>query len=278
MRFLRISAGVIAAGIGALGTAYSFQKEFREYPGMEYNNFPVPPDGLRPAEFAFARLMYPENNFTFGFGRRSRGDWREGYTYWTQDYPRADRHFLQALRRLTFVDARAVEQPVNLDDGDDVFNWPWLYAVQVGHWDLTDKQAAKLREYLLRGGFFMCDDFWGQDQWEAFEASMSRVFPDREIVDINNKDQIFHVMYDLDDRYQVPGARYLSTGVSYKCEGCPAKWRGIYDDKNRVIAAMTFDSDLGDSWEFADDPRYDEKFSALGIRIAVNYIVYSMTH
>jgi len=71
---------------------------------------------------------------------------------------------------------------------------------------------------------------------------------------------------------------YLSTGVTYKCEGCPARWRGIYDDKGRVIAAMTFDSDLGDSWEWADDPQYDEKFSALGIRIGVNYVVYAMTH
>jgi hypothetical protein len=66
--------------------------------------------------------------------------------------------------------------------------------------------------------------------------------------------------------------------VTEKCEGCPAAWRGIYDDKGRVMAAMTFDSDIGDSWEFADDPRYDEKFSELGIRIGVNYIVYSLTH
>jgi len=271
--------GWCAAGvIGVLGSAHAFQRDFREYPGMEYNTFPAPADYLKPAEFTFARLMYPENGFSFGIGRRSRGNWTEGYTYWTQDYPRADRHFLTALRRLTRIDARSVEQPVNLDDDDDVYNWPWMYAVQVGHWDLTDKQAAKLRDYLLRGGFFMCDDFWGLDQWEAFNATMSRVFPDRPIVDLDNREQIFHTIYDLDDRYQVPGARYRSTGVSYKCEGCPAKWRGIFDDKGRVMAAMTFDSDLGDSWEFADDPSYDEKFSALGIRIAVNYIAYAMTH
>ena len=89
---------------------------------------------------------------------------------WTQDYPRADRHFPLAVRRLTRVDVRSVEQPVNLDDGDDVYNWPWLYAVQTGHWSLTDAQAAKLRDYLLRGGFFMCDDFWGEDDWEVFDA------------------------------------------------------------------------------------------------------------
>ena len=87
------------------------------------------------------------------------------------------------MRRLTRIHTRSVEQPVNLDDGDEVYNWPWLYAVQVGWWNLTDAQAKKLRDYLLRGGFFMCDDFWGDSQWEVFQASMKRVFPDRPIVE-----------------------------------------------------------------------------------------------
>jgi uncharacterized protein DUF4159 len=272
-RLAWLSGGVIAF----LGTLYAFQEPFREYPGIEYNNFPLPSDYHEKTEWTFARLMYPPTGGRFGYGR-FRGDWRQGNSMWTQDYPRADRHFLRAMRRLTRIHARSVEQPVNLDDGDDVYNWPWLYAVQVGWWNLTDAQAKKLRDYLLRGGFFMCDDFWGDSQWEVFQASMKRVFPDRPIVDIDDADAIFHSVYDLDDRYQVPGARYLSTGVTYKCAGCPARWRGIYDDKGRVVAAMTFDSDLGDSWEWADDPQYDEKFSALGIRIGVNYVVYAMTH
>ena len=48
--------------------------------------------------------------------------------------------------------------------------------------------------------------------------------------------------------------------------------------KAALMVAMSPNSDIGDSWEWADDPRYDEKFSALGIRIGVNYIVYAMTH
>ena len=268
----------VAIGITALTALWAWQRPFREYPGVEYNNFPLPPDYQEKTEWAFARLMYPQ---TYGFGRgyrRGGGDWREGNSMWTQDYPRADRHFSQAIRRLTRLHVRSVEQPVNLDDGDDVFNWPWLYAVQVGQWNLTDPQAHKLREYLLRGGFFMCDDFWGEPQWAVFLASMKRVFPDRPIVDIPESDPILHSVYDLGDRYQVPGARYIQTGVTYKCEGCPARWRGIYDARGRLMVAMSYDSDIGDSWEWADDPGYDEKFSALGIRIGVNYVVYAMTH
>jgi len=236
---LALSAGTLVL----VGSLIAFQRPFREYPGIEYNNFPLPPDFEEKTEWTFARLMYPQ---TGGFGfRRYGSDWTRGYSMWTQDYPRADRHFLRAMRRLTRVHTRSVEQPVNLDDGDDVFNWPWLYAVQVGWWNLTDAQAAKMRDYLLRGGFFMCDDFWGDSQWEVFLQSMKRVFPDRPIVDLDSADPIFHSVYDLDDRYQVPGARYLSTGVTYKCEGCPARWRGIYDDKGRVMVAMTFDSGSG---------------------------------
>jgi hypothetical protein len=263
-----------------LGSLGAFQRTFREYPGIEYNDFPVPPDYQHPAEFMFARLMYPPytGQGGFGFGGFTVNSWQEGRSIWTQDYPRADRHFLRALRRLTRIDARSVEQPVNLDDDDDVYNFPFLYAVQVGQWDLTDAQAVKLRDFILRGGFLMVDDFWGPGQWKTFEASMSRVFPDLIPLDLNNDSPIFHSVYDLENRYQVPGARYLETGSYEKCQGCPAQWRAISDAKGRILVAMTVNSDVGDSWEFADDPRYEERFSALGIRIGVNYIMYSMTH
>jgi hypothetical protein len=262
---------------------FAFQRPFREYPGREYENFPLPTDHQEKTEWAFARLMYPPMPGVHGRGYRGNGryrnfDWTEGRSSWTTDYPRADRHFSAALRRLSRVHSRSVEQPVNLDDGDDVYNWPWLYAVEVGHWNLTDAQALKLREYLLRGGFFMCDDFHGTEEWEVFVASMKRVFPDRPIVEIETPDQIFHTIYDLDDRYQVPGAQYLRSGRTYEYDGFEPHWRGIYDDKGRLMVAICFDMDLGDSWEWADEPRYDEKFSALGIRIGVNYVVYAMTH
>jgi hypothetical protein len=220
-------------------------------------------------------LMYPPG-WNDGYRGRFGSDWREGSSLWTQDFPRADRHFSLAVRRLTRIDARSIEQCVNLDDGGDVYNWPWLYAVQVGEWGITDEQAKKLRDYLLRGGFFMADDFHGTVEWSVFQESMNRVFPDRPIVDIPDSDPIFHTVYDLDERYQVVGAEHLAEG--HKKDGYVARWRGIYDDKGRVMVAISFNSDVGDSWEWADDPRYPEKFSALGVRLGVNYIVYAMTH
>ena len=276
----RTALVAIAASLSLISAIYAFQRPFREYPGREYSNFPLPPDYMDKSEWVFARLMYPPAyNMRGGWRRRGGGsDWTQGYSSWTTDYPRSDRHLSAAVRRLTRVHARSAEQPVNLDDGDDVYNWPWLYAVEVGHWELTDQQAAKLRDFLNRGGFFMCDDFHGEQEWEIFEASMKRVFPDRPISDIPDSDPIFHTLYDLEKRYQVPGAQYLYSGSLSEYGGIIPRWRGIYDEKGRLVVAICHNMDLGDSWEHADNPEYPERFSSLGMRIGVNYIIYSMTH
>jgi hypothetical protein len=241
---------------------------------------------LLAGEWVQARLMYPShpNGILGGGFRRFRGgfsDWREGGTSWTQDYPRADRHFAQAIRRLTRVNARSSEQPANPDDLDDFFNWPWLVAGEMGDWKLTPDQVKTLREYLLRGGFIYMDDFWGPEEWDRFDESMKLVFPDRPIVEIPDKDPIFHDVYDLNDRYQVLGQWSLNGRggwMAQRANNTVAHWRGIYDDKQRLMVTMSFNSDIGDSWEWADDPRYPEKYSALGIRLGVNYVVYAMTH
>jgi len=271
-------------GVVVLGTLYAFQLPFREYPGVEYRlgEIPLPPDWQEKTEWAFARLMYPPTQDRygrgFGYGYGFRGSfWTQGNSMWTQDYPRADRHFSLALRRLTRIHVRSVEQPVNLDEGA-VYDWPWLYAVQPGHWQLTDTQAQSLREYLLRGGFFMADDFWGPAEWDVFMRSMRKVFPERQVVELDNSDPIFHTVYDLDNRYQVASEGSVQRGRSWKCEGCPDRWRGIFDDQGRLMVAITFQSDVGDSWEWADAPYYPERYAALGIRIGVNYVVYAMTH
>ncbi len=269
----RAAGGVLLV----LTSLAAFQRPFREYPGREYNDFPLPKDYLTNGEWTFARLMYPPAPYGRGYGRFGGGNWTQGRSSWTTDYPRADRHFAEAMRRLTRVQTRSVEQPVNLDEGD-AFDWPYLYAVEVGHWRLTDAQAKAMREYLDRGGFFMCDDFHGTFEWQVFEESMLRVFPDRKIVDLDHSDPIFHAIYDLDDRYQVPGAQFIRSGRTYEFDGYKAAWRGIYDGKGRLVVAICHNMDLGDSWEHADNPEYPERFSALGIRIGINYVVYSMTH
>jgi len=279
LRKILLAGGVTLGMFTMFRAALAWQMPWREYPGQD--NIAIPPDYQEKTEWAFARLMYPPYGGSIngrGFRGFRGGDWRTGRSSWTTDYTAADRHVAVALRRLTRIHVRSVEQPVNLDDGDDVFNYPWLYAVEVGHWQLTDSQVKQMRDFLERGGFFMCDDFHGTVEWAVFIETMQRVFPDREIVDIPDKDAIFHTIYDLDGRYQVPGAQYLRSGRTYEYDGYNATWRGIYDAKGRLMVAICHNMDLGDAWEYADDPRYDEKFAALAFRIVSNYVVYSMSH
>jgi len=266
---------LVIASLATWGTwsALHAQKRFQDYETAEgHAEFPIPSDAYDPHEWTRARLMYP-SPFT-----GPHGDVGAGYKRWTIDYPRSDRLLLQGIRRLTRIDSRSVEQSVPLDGTDEVYNWPLLYAVEVGYWKLTDEMCAQLREFLLRGGFFMCDDFHGTIEWENFMASMSRVFPDRPVVDLDNKDPIFHVVYDLDDRFQVPGAQWTQTGRMAEYDGFEAKWRGIYDDHGRVMVAICHNMDLGDAWEWSNEPIYPEKWSSLAYRIAVNYFIYDLTH
>jgi len=266
----------LALGLVLVGGLCAFQMPFREYAGQEYNDFPLPPDYQQKTEFVFARLMYPQGDWGI-FGWLWRFDWRQGRSAWTNDYPRSDRHFVLALRRLTRVQVRSVEQPVSLDDGDDIYNWPFLYCVGPNQMNLNEAETKKLRDYLARGGFLLGDDFWGATDWAYFQRNMSRLLPGRPIVELQDDDPIFHTVFDLTQRYQVSGAWSLG-GMPYLNGGRDPHWRAIYDDKGRVIVAVLFNHDTGDSWEWADDPGYPERYSALGIRTGVNYVVYAMTH
>ena len=265
---------------------YQLPKPFRQYPDYEQNPMPIPPDYKEPGEWVFARLMYPPAQVNCPTEQSSvpcyqyglNHDWLEGNTSWTIDYPRADRRISAAIRRLTRIAARSVEQPVNLDDGDDVYFYPYLYAVEVGSWELTDSQAAKLRDFLLRGGFFMVDDFHGTVEWNTFYASMHRVFPDRQIVEITNDDPIFHTLWDLTDRVQVPGLQFIYSGRTYEHDGYVPHWRAIYDDKGRVMVAICNNMDVGDSLEHMDNPQYPQRYSEQGIHLFLDYLIYSMTH
>jgi len=258
------------------GALYA-QRAFREYPPLEggESESSLPPDYQVPANFVLGRLMYPPARGRGG----GDGDWKGGNSSWTIDYPLGDRKFARLLRRLTNVDVRSVEQPVDLDDGDDVFDWPFLVASNVGSFDLTTEQAAKLRDYLERGGFLLCDSFFGTREWQGFEETMRRVFPDRPIVELPDDHPIFHVLYDLKDRKQISNWQSLNgRGVPYRADGVDPHWRAVLDDDGRVMAAILFNNDMGDSMQWADDPSYPQEDSALGIRVGVNYALYTLTH
>ena len=238
-------------------------------------NFKDPTEGDRPdAEFQIARVMYGTNARA-----GSRGI---AQPMWAVDYPLAEAHFLQALRRYTKVDTADDTRHISLTD-ERLFQYPFLWLQQPGYWNPTAKEVENLREYLLRGGFLMLDDFHGGD-WDQFEYSIRRVFPDRELVDIPREDAAMQIFFSIDQRTQIPGDRHLgrfgrfSNGeVEARMEG-PPEWRGIYDDRGRLMVVANYNMDIGDAWEHADDPGYPLPMTAFAYQLGVNYVIYVLSH
>lgn len=197
-----------------------------------------------------------------------------------QDWPSSEVHFAQGVRRLTRIDI-GEGRHVPLTD-DRIFQYPWVYATQVGYWNLSNAETDRLREYFQRGGFLVVDDFWGPQEWEVFCEAIERVLPGRPILDIGQADPMMHVLYDVDQRMQIPGLRHLrfgSGGASVMpLTATPPHWRAIYDEQGRMVVAICFNMDVGDAWEHADLPQYPAEATGLAYRFGINSIVYSMTH
>ena len=234
------------------------------------------PDAGPNAEFYFLRMEYTDMA-----GGRGRGFGRGyGRGWWMQDYPRAEIHFTQGVQRLTRIDI-GQGRHASLTD-DRIFDYPWIYATQVGYWYLSDAEIARLREYIDRGGFLVVDDFWGLAEWDVFQEAMERAFPERPILEIQSTDPMMNVLYDIEKCVQIPGLRHLRVGpggvIVAPLDGTPPHWRAIYDDEGRMIVAINYNMDIGDAWEEADVPEYPLEATTLAYQFAINSIIYTMTH
>jgi len=257
----RIRLIVTVVMLSALASAVFAQRGFRR----GYAPAPDQPFVGERKEWTFARLAYS------GGGFRGRGGW-------ATDYPGAEYHFSQAVERLTRIDVHPEGYTVS-PDSDELFNYPWLYAVEVGSWGFSDSQAARMREHLLRGGFLMVDDFHGEYEWQYFLEGLRAIFPDRLIEDVPASDAIYSLPYEIGDRLQVPGPDYMYTGLTYeRDDGVTPHWRGIRDDEGRWMILISHNIDYGEGWEQADNPRYPQPFTRQAYEVAVDYLIYSMTH
>ena len=256
-------------------------------------NSPQRPDcpaaltGTANGEFTFSRLIFADNQRAID----DLGD-HIGYPHWQADCSESEPHFISAMKRLTEVDTNEDSQSISLLD-DRIYDYPMLYVVEAGFASFSEPESQTLREYLLRGGFLLVDDFHGRYQWEQFEGWMGRVFPDREIVDLPETHEIFNVHFPIEEFIQIPGLRALCLNPGETWElpisKSPAvvesnasrqrpQWRGILDDEGRVMVVVNWNMDLGDAWEHADMEEYSALYTATAYRLGVNYVLYGMTH
>ena len=220
-------------------------------------------------EFYFTRMAYSGGGGGFRRWRRQS---------WATDYPKSDRQFLVVLERLTGLDMFLEEHPRLLTD-EHLNRFPFLYAVEVGYMSMTPEEVAALRDFLLRGGFLVVDDFWGTYEWQNFEYEMRKVFPQYPIVDVPLEHEIFHNFYDIDEIIQVPNVGNGVRGwATHERDGYDPFVKGIFDEEGRLMVIINGNTDLGDAWEWAENPYYPLKYSTYAYQMGVNFIIYAMSH
>jgi len=239
-------------------------------------------------EFYFTRLVYGTGygrpgvpNFNFrcaDLGRGEGGSWFGGG--WSTDFPASDCKFMWGIHRLSNI--RVYDEGPHLVTALDpkLFSYPYLYIVSPHRMALSREEAANLREYLMRGGFLHMDDFWGLQQRRYVEAQLAQIFPDRPIERLPLSHEVFHTFFDIDKVVQIPN-------VNNACRG-GRTWEqaseiepmifGISDDKGRLMVLITYNSDLGDAWEWMDLACYPEDYSGWAYRMGLNSMIYAMSH
>jgi hypothetical protein len=216
-------------------------------------------------EYTFARLIYDGNG------------WRSS---WTTDYPKADEQFIVGLRDWVRSTLDVSDDPVAISMQDPkIFKYPFIYAVEPGGMELSEDDAAKLREYLLRGGFLILDDFWGEYEWQNVQEQMRKIFPEYQIKELPLDHPLFHCYFDIDEVVQVPNVgNAIYSGRTDEKGGVVPHYDAIVNEEGRVMVFIARNADNGDAWEWIDEPRYPLKYGLAAYRLGMNVIVYAMTH
>jgi hypothetical protein len=236
-----------------------------------------PPDTSPPAsgpaspsgEFTFTRMMYSS---PYSYGRRWGGAW-------ATDYPEADDHFITGIREWAGTNLNVSARPERVEIMDErLFDFPLIYFVEPGFMELSDEEAARLREYVARGGFMFFDDFWGEAEWQNVTEQMKKVFPEYEAKELPLTHPIFHSYLDIEEVVQVPNIGNAIRGITSEKGGVTPYYMGIENKEGRLVAFFARNSDLGDAWEWINDSRYPVRYGLAAYKVGINVVIYAMSH
>jgi hypothetical protein len=266
----RIAVSVLLAAFCAAATSAQRRGRF-----FEPVRSPTPEsfDGA----FNFCRIMFTAMRYGFGGN-------------WSVDYPRADVNMSIRLSEITktriSIDATGEPNHLVLELTDPLlFDCPFIMMTEVGSAYFSPEEAAKLREYLQKGGFLWADDFWGSMAWEQWVEEFSKVLPPNEypIFEIPKDHPLFRAQFEISKVAQIPSITHWmgsggGTSERYEDSAVPHAM-GIANSQGRLMVLMTHNTDFGDSWEReADDPNYFYRFSVDGYAFGINVLLYSMSH
>ncbi|HET9363337.1 MAG TPA: DUF4159 domain-containing protein [Vicinamibacterales bacterium] len=212
------------------------------------------------SNLTFTRLIYGSGLGDFGFGGSA----------WSHDYPAADRNLSAIIDYITHVRLRLDGTNVLDLDDPEIFDNPVLYVWEPGYWTIQPSEAVRLREYLLKGGFVIFDDFEGPDHWDNMVAQMRQALPEHRFIRIDEHHPIFHSFYDI---------RKLD--VPHPSMNVPPAYYGMFennDPKGRMMALANHNNDIAEYWEWSAEGLYNPDPTSNAYRLGVNYYVYALTH
>ncbi len=267
---LLLLLGISGSSLAQFGPSFGRPRRSREFNAIGFDRSGVPDWETDPA--------FPEDVFTFV---RLRYNSDRGWSRWATDYPDSDLNLSFRLQQLTSL--KVNPDPIILDLADPrLFDFPMIYIVEPGGGlGLTDDDVSTLRRYIGNGGFVFVDDFWGEAEWDGFFRDISRVFPDREPVELPLEHPIFHIVYDLERKPQIPSIQWLYSGQTYeRFDAQTPHYRAYFDDDGGLQMIICHNTDLGDGWEREGiDERYFHEFSEKwAYPLGINILFYAMTH
>ena len=215
----------------------------------------VPYDG----RYTYARIRYTPPEFGGGF----RLDVK-----WDHDYPRSDHHFPKIIEAITTIHTRTAASNIFALDDPELMKFPVAYLCEAGFWHPTDAEVAGMRNYLLKGGFVIFDDF-ARNDWENFTAQMKRVLPELHPMPLTTDDRVFDAFYHI-----------TSLEYTHPYYGMPAEFWGLYENNDRagrLLAVINYDNDVSEYWEFSDEGFYPVAATNEAYKLGVNYLVYALT-
>lgn len=255
-----------------------FRRDNQELPELPTGAEPPSAEGNGAPEFTWLRGRY--ENYPGGRGRR--GGW------WDTDFPDAEQNFMRGVQRYTFIDAQTYSTRwIDLTDPElfeHIFLYMTMKRVPIGGMssgpNFAPDEVAALREFALRGGFVMLDDFWGEAHYQDFLIEIAKIFPDRELVRLDLDHEIFGIFYDIEQVAQVPGraVTWDYGSVTLDDPRYPPSVHAILDDNGRVMVVANFNSDMGDGWEHTFHEYYPTSMSNEAYRLGINYLIYAYTH
>jgi hypothetical protein len=232
----------------------------------------VPDSRFAGLQWRFVRIRYHFSTENTAISQDFAGE------PWYIDAPAAEQNLSRRVKTATTIQ---VEDPIVLPlDDPRLFTYPWIYFVEPGTLKMTDSDVATLREFLLRGGTAVFDDFHGPFEWDNLESEMARVFPDRKIVEVPKDHPVFKCFYNISEYPQVAGLGSYLAGRSWEKGGYVAHLRTILDDHGRPMVFINWNTDMGDGWEWSNAEEFPDyiKYTSMAYHMGINEIVYSLTH